>query len=178
MEKGQDFCKREMEILWTEIHQKWNALFLRKLSLVQKCQYGTFESLHGFSFLKCPPITIKEFQYLLTFPACYIPIIFPIWIIIAITSVNKFLFQRMFWPFTVQTYCSSVLKIFANSQTSASNFKRFSWSLEFFFLPEGQNNFGNKMQVLGFIQFKRMIWMNSGHQIAVHIFEYFSRFSF
>ena len=134
----------------------------------------------AFLFSNTSYITIKEFEYLLTFPACfYIPIIFPIWIIIAITSVNKFLFQRMFWPFTLQTYCSSVLKIFANSQTSASNFKCFFLITRIiFFSPRRSEQFWTKMQVLDFIQLKRMIWMNSGHQIAVHIFEYFSRFSF
>ena len=42
--------------------------------------------------------------------------------------------------------CSSDLKIFANSQPSASNFKSFSRSLEHFFLTVGQNNFSNKIQ--------------------------------
>ena len=37
------------------------------------------------------------------------------------------------------------LKNFANSQPSASNFKRFSQSLEQFFLTVGQSNFGNKI---------------------------------
>ena len=41
--------------------------------------------------------------------------------------------------------CSSDLKIFANSQPSAWNFKSFSRSLEQFFLTVGQNNFGNKI---------------------------------
>jgi hypothetical protein len=36
---------------------------------------------------------------------------------------------------------SSDLKIFENSQPSASNFKSFSQSLEQFFLTAGQNNF-------------------------------------
>ena len=39
----------------------------------------------------------------------------------------------------------SDLKIFANSQPSASNFKSFSPTLERFLLTVGQNNFGNKM---------------------------------
>ena len=38
---------------------------------------------------------------------------------------------------------SSDLKKFANSCTSVLNFKRFSRSLEQFFLAVGQNNFGN-----------------------------------
>ena len=40
---------------------------------------------------------------------------------------------------------NSNLKMFANSRPSASNFKRFSQSLEQFFLIVGQNNFGNKI---------------------------------
>ena len=43
--------------------------------------------------------------------------------------------------------CSTDLKIFANSQPSASNFKSFSRSLEHFFLALGQNNFGNKISL-------------------------------
>ena len=58
----------------------------------------------------------------------------------------------MFWPFTVRINCSSNLKIFANSQPSASNFKNFSQSVEQFFLTVGQNNFGNKMPFLQFVQ--------------------------
>ena len=68
------------------------------------------------------------------------------------TSRNKpkkvFCYQKLFWPFTVRTNCSSDLKIFANSRPSASNFKSFSWSLEHFFLTVGQNNFGNKISFL------------------------------
>ena len=55
---------------------------------------------------------------------------------------KAFCYQELFWPFTVWTNCSSVLKIFANSRPSASNFKSFSQSLEQFFLTVGQNNFG------------------------------------
>ena len=54
----------------------------------------------------------------------------------------------MFWPFTVWTNCSSDIKIFANSQSSASNSKRFSQSLEQFFLTVGQNNFRSKIPFL------------------------------
>ena len=39
----------------------------------------------------------------------------------------------MFWPFTVWTNCFSDLKMFANSWPSASNFKKKSKSLEYFF---------------------------------------------
>ena len=58
---------------------------------------------------------------------------------------KAFCYQKLFWPFTVWTNCSSNLKNFANS---ASNFKSFSWSLEQFFLTVGQNNFGNKITFL------------------------------
>ena len=52
----------------------------------------------------------------------------------------------MFWPFTVRTNWSSVLKIFANSRPSASNAKNFSQShTRAFFLTVSQNNFGNKI---------------------------------
>ena len=44
--------------------------------------------------------------------------------------------------------CSTDLKNFANSQTSASNVKSFSRSLEQFFLTVGQNNFGNKIPLM------------------------------
>ena len=127
----------ELKFIKNEMHFFYENCLLSKnanMALLNPCM--------AFLFSNTSYITIKEFEYLLTFPACfYIPIIFPIWIIIAITSVNKFLFQRMFWPFTVQTYCSSVLKIFANSQNSASNFKRFSWSLELFFSPRRSEQF-------------------------------------
>ena len=49
---------------------------------------------------------------------------------------------------SVPTNCSSNLKIFANSQPSASNFKRFSRSLQQFVHIVGQNNFGNKIPFL------------------------------
>ena len=41
--------------------------------------------------------------------------------------------------------CSNDLKIFANSQPSALNFKSFPQPLEQFFLTVCQNNFGNKI---------------------------------
>ena len=55
------------------------------------------------------------------------------------------LYQKLFWPFTVWLNCSSDLNFSANSRSPASNFKSFPWSLEQFFLTEGQNDFGNKM---------------------------------
>ena len=64
-------------------------------------------------------------------------------------NVKKaFCYQKLFWPFTVWTNCSSDLKNFANSRPSASNFKSFSRSLELFFLTVGHNNFGNKIPIL------------------------------
>ena len=54
----------------------------------------------------------------------------------------------MFWPIN----CSSDLKIFENSRSSASNLKRFSHSLEQLFLATGQNNFGKKIP-LSFFSF-------------------------
>ena len=54
--------------------------------------------------------------------------------------------QKLFWPYlTVWINCSCDLKNFADSRPSALNFKRFSQSLEHFFLTVGQNNFGNKI---------------------------------
>ena len=44
----------------------------------------------------------------------------------------------------------SLLKDFANSQSSTLNFKSFSRSLEQFFLTVGQNNFGSKIPYLTF----------------------------
>ena len=58
---------------------------------------------------------------------------------------EAFCYQKLFWPFTVWINCSSDLKIFVNSRPSALNFKRFSQSVEHFFLTVGQNNFGNKI---------------------------------
>ena len=43
--------------------------------------------------------------------------------------------------FLIPNYCSSDLKNFENSQTSASNFKSFSRSLEQFFLRVGPKKF-------------------------------------
>ena len=50
---------------------------------------------------------------------------------------------KLFSPFSVWINCSCDPKTFANS--SASNFKSFSRSLEQIFLTFGQNNFGNKI---------------------------------
>ena len=44
--------------------------------------------------------------------------------------------------------CASDLKKIPNSGPLALNFKSFTQSLEQFFLPEGQNNFGNKIPFL------------------------------
>ena len=70
---------------------------------------------------------------------------------------KAFCYQKLFWPFTVWTNCSSDLKIFANSRHSTSNFKIFSWWLEQFFLTVGQNNFGNKIP---FSLLKYLIFMH------------------
>ena len=58
---------------------------------------------------------------------------------------KAFSYQNLFWTFTVLINCSGDLKTFGNFQPSAVNFKSFSWSLEYFFLTVGQNNFGNKI---------------------------------
>ena len=63
---------------------------------------------------------------------------------------KTFCYQKLFWLFTVWTNCSSDLKIFANSQPSASDFIFFPWSLEQFFLTVAQNNFCNKIAWLHF----------------------------
>ena len=68
---------------------------------------------------------------------------------------KAFCYQKLFWPFTVRTNCSRDLKNFANFQPSASNFKRFSRSLEQFLLTVGQNNFGNKIPFLDILFFYR-----------------------
>ena len=60
---------------------------------------------------------------------------------------KAFSYQKLFWPFTFWINCSSHLKIFENSWPSALNFKRFSRSLEQFFLKVGQNNFVNKIPI-------------------------------
>ena len=59
---------------------------------------------------------------------------------------KSILFQKLVRPFTVWINCSIYFKNLANSRTSASNFKSFSWSVEHFLFTVGQNNFGNKIQ--------------------------------
>ena len=92
--------------------------------------------------------------HFLTFPACFkIPIIFSnlnynCSNLLDLRNLQKqvkkaFCYQRYFWPLSVRTNCSSDLKMFADSQPSASKIKSFSRSLEQFFLTVGQNNFGN-----------------------------------
>ena len=49
--------------------------------------------------------------------------------------------QKLFWPFTVWINCSSDLRIFENSRPLASNFKRFSRSLEQFWYQNANSNF-------------------------------------
>ena len=43
---------------------------------------------------------------------------------------KAFYYQKIFWPFNVWINCSSDLKFFANSRSSALNFKSFSQTLE------------------------------------------------
>ena len=61
---------------------------------------------------------------------------------------------------------------FANSRSSASNFKSFSWSLEQFFLTVGQNDFGNK------IPFLRIFWLISRFGFQMRIEAYYHLFRF
>ena len=83
---------------------------------------------------------------------------------------KAFCYQKLLWPLTVQTNCSSDLKIFANSRLSASNFKSFSPSLEQFFLAAGRNNFGNKIPFLESIpSFLYMLFMNMTLWINVQL---------
>ena len=66
-------------------------------------------------------------------------------------SRNKaFCFKKLYRPFTVWIFISD-FKNFANSQPSPWNFKSSSRSQEQYFLPVGQNNFGNKYQFLWFL---------------------------
>ena len=58
---------------------------------------------------------------------------------------KAFCYQELFSPFTVWINCFSDLKNLANFWLSASNFKSFSRSLDYFFFTVGQNNFGNKI---------------------------------
>ena len=59
-----------------------------------------------------------------------------------VLDLRNILFQK---SNTVRINCSTDLKLYANSQCSASNFNSFSQSLEQFFLTVDQNNFGNKI---------------------------------
>ena len=78
---------------------------------------------------------------------------------------KAFCYQKLYWPFTVWTNCSSDLKNFANSWPSASNLKHFSRSQEQFFLTVvGKNNFGNKIPFLYFnLKQKTVCTNNVGH---------------
>ena len=58
---------------------------------------------------------------------------------------QAFCYQKLFWPFTVGTNCSSDLKIFANACPSASNFKKKILITRTFSRTVGQHNFGNKI---------------------------------
>ena len=68
---------------------------------------------------------------------------------------KAFCYQKLFWPFTIQTNCSSDLKFFLQILgLQPRNSKKISWSLEQFFLTVEQNNFGNKLPLL-FIKIKK-----------------------
>ena len=75
------------------------------------------------------------------------------------------MFQKVYWPCTVQINCCRDFKILANSLPSASNFKGFSQSLEHFFLTVGQNNFGNKIP---FLCYSAIFTKSFFHQLRVH----------
>ena len=79
---------------------------------------------------------------------------------------KAFCYQKWFWPFNVWTNCSSDLKNFANSRPSVSNFKRFSQSLEQFFLTVCQNNFGNKIPFLRKFMKTRILFQKRFQPIA------------
>ena len=103
-------------------------------------------------------------MFFLIFPACF-------WIPIIFSNLNyncsklfdmrklleqvkkAFCYQILFWPFTVWINCSRDLKNFANSQPSASNFKRFFSITRNIFLTVGLNNVGNKIPLL-----PKLIW--------------------
>ena len=80
---------------------------------------------------------------------------------------KAFCYQTLFWPFTVRINCSNDLKMFANSQPSAWNFKSFSVSLEQFLFTVGQNNFGNKIPFLPNLVLQ---CMNPWEWLFIHIF--------
>ena len=88
---------------------------------------------------------------------------------------KAFFYQKLFWPFTVQTNCSSDLKFFTNSRPSTLNFKIYSRSLEQLFLTVGQNNFGNfryRDLSLKFLK-KRVdmgVWFLLNNLIGTHFF--------
>jgi len=105
-------------------NQKWNItlIWLKNVSMNFKAKFPT---LMIFILLLQGPKISPFFQRYFSNFSC--------------------LFQNLFWPFTVWMNYSSDLKKFANSWPSALNFKKFSLSLEQFFLTVGQNNCGNKI---------------------------------
>ena len=58
---------------------------------------------------------------------------------------KAFCYQKLFWPFTVRTNCSSDLKFFANSWPSVLNFKSFSLITRTIFSHSRSEQFGNKI---------------------------------
>ena len=82
-----------------------------------------------------------------------------------------FCYQKLFWPFTaVWINCPSDLNNLVNSWPSASNFKSFSWSQEYFFLTVGQDNFGNKIPFsLKLIFFLKRFSLEGAHCIKSNL---------
>ena len=79
--------------------------------------------------------------------------------------------EKLFWTFTVQTNCSNDIKMFADSQPSASNFKSFSRILEQFFLTVSQGNFGYKIPfhlLQNIVAFSEYMNFKNWHEIWRH----------
>ena len=74
--------------------------------------------------------------------------------------------------------CSSDLKNFANSRTSASNFKSFSRSQEQFFLTVGQSNFGNKIPFLALEYCLLKTYQNIDFRVDNKFFPRLNKYSF
>ena len=101
---------------------------------------------------------INVTKYFLTFPACLgSQRFFLVWVYNHSNLLNMqnlqeqvkkaFCYQKLFWLFIIWVNYAD----FADSQPSASNFKSFSWSLEYFFLTVRQNSFGNKIPFLSIL---------------------------
>ena len=104
----------------------WGAKFRDKNKLLIGLHIGIFDWFFPkFSCMFLNPNNFFQFEFLFVKNHQILE-----------TSRNKlkkpFCYQKLFWPFTIWINCSRDLKNFANSQPSASNFKSFSQSLEFF----------------------------------------------